>query len=78
MAPSRASAFLVTLLLALPALASATGVFPVRRKFPRHAGGAAEEGHLAALRRHDARRHGRRLGVVDLPLGGTGLPTETG
>jgi hypothetical protein len=77
MAPSRASAFLVTLLLALPALASATGVFPVRRKFPRHAGGA-EEGHLAALRRHDARRHGRRLGAVDLPLGGIGLPTETG
>ncbi|TVU02779.1 hypothetical protein EJB05_51708 [Eragrostis curvula] len=82
MAPSRASSFLLLLLLfALPALAPATSVFQVRRKFPRHAGVEDEEAaedHLAKLRRHDARRHGRLLGAVDLPLGGIGLPTETG
>ncbi|GJN21054.1 hypothetical protein PR202_gb08500 [Eleusine coracana subsp. coracana] len=79
MAPSRAFSFLLILLLALPELAPATGVFQVRRKFPRHAAaGEDAEGHLAALRRHDARRHGRLLGEVDLPLGGIGLPTETG
>jgi hypothetical protein len=89
MAPStRASRFLfgVVLLFALsvallPPPAAATGVFRVRRKFPRHAGGTGEEAaeeHLAVLRRHDGRRHGRLLGAVDLPLGGVGLPTETG
>jgi hypothetical protein len=81
MALSRASSFLLILLLALPALAPATGVFQVRRKFPRHAAAGLEEeteGHLKALRRHDVRRHGRRLGVVDLPLSGISFPTETG
>ena len=59
-----------------PGRAAATGVFEVRRKFRRHDGGDA---HLAALREHDGRRHGRfLLGSVDLPLGGNGLPTETG
>ncbi|KAK8462160.1 hypothetical protein SEVIR_1G160600v4 [Setaria viridis] len=88
MAPSpRASSFFSGVLLLFllsvalaPVPAAATGVFRVRRKFPRHAGGAGEaaEEHLAALRRHDGRRHGRLLGAVDLPLGGVGLPTETG
>jgi hypothetical protein len=63
-----------------PGWAAATGVFEVRRKFPRHQGGGpGGDEHLAALRKHDGRRHaGRLLGAVDLPLGGNGLPTETG
>lgn len=62
-----------------PGRAAATGVFEVRRKFPRHDGrGAGGDEHLARLREHDGRRHGRRLASVDLPLGGNGLPTETG
>ncbi|KAI4967340.1 hypothetical protein ZWY2020_028346 [Hordeum vulgare] len=71
----------LALLLALsaalaPGRAAATGVFEVRRKFPRHDGSGK---HLANLRAHDARRHGRSLAAaVDLPLGGNGLPTETG
>ncbi|KAL6634338.1 hypothetical protein ACP70R_027009 [Stipagrostis hirtigluma subsp. patula] len=80
MAPSRAAALSLALFALCAAAvrpAAATGVFRVRRKFQRdNAGG--EEGHLAALRRHDVRRHGRMLGAVDLPLGGLGLPTETG
>ena len=78
-------ALILLLLLALtaalaPGRAAATGVFEVRRKFPRHHGGGAGGGkHLADLREHDARRHGRSLAAaVDLPLGGNGLPTETG
>ncbi|KAJ1279088.1 hypothetical protein BS78_04G128700 [Paspalum vaginatum] len=68
----------VALLVAFaPVPAAATGVFQVRRKFPRHGTGDMEE-HLGALRRHDVGRHGRLLGAVDLPLGGNGLPTETG
>ncbi|KAE8805705.1 putative LRR receptor-like serine/threonine-protein kinase [Hordeum vulgare] len=69
------------LLLALsaalaPGRAAATGVFEVRRKFPRHDGSGK---HLANLRAHDARRHGRSLAAaVDLPLGGNALPYETG
>ncbi|NP_001149953.1 Aspartic proteinase-like protein 2 precursor [Zea mays] len=82
MAPApRASSFFSVLLVLLFALsvgcASATGVFQVRRKFPRHGGRGVAE-HLAALRRHDANRHGRLLGAVDLALGGVGLPTDTG
>ncbi|XP_066327362.1 aspartic proteinase 36-like [Miscanthus floridulus] len=82
MAPApRASSFFSVLLVLLLALsverAAATGVFQVRRKFPRHGGGDVAE-HLAALRRHDVGRHGRLLGAVDLPLGGVGLPTATG
>ncbi|KAL6841984.1 hypothetical protein ACP4OV_028184 [Aristida adscensionis] len=87
MAPPRAAARFLLLLLALsaaalapgPAPAAATGVLRVRRKLPRGGGrGGGEEDHLVALRRHDARRHGRLLGAVDLPLGGIGLPTDTG
>ena len=74
---------LLLLFVALSALApgraASPGVFEVRRKFPRHEGrGPGGDEHLAALREHDGRRHGRRLGSVDLPLGGNGLPTETG
>ncbi|KAG8070676.1 hypothetical protein GUJ93_ZPchr0006g45138 [Zizania palustris] len=80
----RASVLFVALLLALSALAlgasgagASSGVFQVRRKFLRHGGG--RENHLAALREHDGRRHhGRLLAAVDLPLGGSGLATETG
>nr|CAB3446582.1 unnamed protein product [Digitaria exilis] len=87
MAPSpRGSSFSRVLLLVLalsvallaPVPAAATSVFRVRRKFPRHGGAEEAEEHLAGLRRHDGRRHGRLLGAVDLPLGGVGLPTETG
>ncbi|CAM0945986.1 unnamed protein product [Alopecurus aequalis] len=84
-ATSRASftPMLLLLFVALSALApgraAATGVFEVRRKFPRYVGGGTGgDEHLAALREHDGRRHGRRLAAVDLPLGGNGLPTETG
>lgn len=69
---------LLVLVVALaPVPAPATGVFQVRRKFPRHGAQDMKE-HLAALRKHDFGRHGRLLGAVDLPLGGVGLPTETG
>jgi hypothetical protein len=51
---------------------AATGVFQVRRKFPN--GG----GNIAALRAHDGHRHGRLLAAADVPLGGLGLPTDTG
>ncbi|KAE8787373.1 aspartic proteinase-like protein 2 [Hordeum vulgare] len=61
---------------ARPGRAAATGVFEVRCKFPRHDGSGK---HLANLRAHDARRHGRSLtAAVDLPLGSNGLPTKTG
>ncbi|CAN6270636.1 unnamed protein product [Urochloa humidicola] len=53
--------------------AAATGVFQVRRKFPPGGGG-----NIAALRAHDGRRHGRLLAAADVPLGGLGLPTDTG
>ncbi|KAK3145081.1 hypothetical protein QOZ80_4AG0322760 [Eleusine coracana subsp. coracana] len=51
--------------------AAASGVFQVRRKFSA----AANISHLLA---HDGARHGRLLGAVDLPLGGLGLPTDSG
>ncbi|CAO1939067.1 unnamed protein product [Urochloa humidicola] len=57
-----------------PVPAAATGgVFQVRRKFP--VGGGRD---IAALRAHDCRRHGRLLAAADVPLGGLGLPTDTG
>jgi hypothetical protein len=71
-------AALALLLLLVAAAASsdpgppATGVFQVRRKFPN--GG----GNIAALRAHDGHRHGRLLAAADVPLGGLGLPTDTG
>ena len=61
----------LALLLLVAACSAAPGVFQVRRRFP--AGGGA-----SALRAHDGRRHGRLLAAADLPLGGLGLPTDTG
>ncbi|XP_044975659.1 transcription factor bHLH93-like [Hordeum vulgare subsp. vulgare] len=59
------------LLLALsavlaPGRAAATGVFEVRRKFLRHDGSGQ---HLANLRAHDARRHGRSLSACKVEPG---------
>ncbi|KAA8538850.1 hypothetical protein F0562_025542 [Nyssa sinensis] len=50
---------------------SANVVFKVQHKF------AGREKSWAALRAHDARRHGRILSAIDLPLGGNGHPTDT-
>lgn len=72
---ARAALLLVALLAAASARgAAATGVFQVRRKFP--AGGAG--GNITAHLAHDGNRRGRLLAAVDLPLGGLGLPTDTG
>uniref|UniRef100_A0A0E0KP40 Peptidase A1 domain-containing protein n=1 Tax=Oryza punctata TaxID=4537 RepID=A0A0E0KP40_ORYPU len=52
-----------------------TGVFHVRRRLPPAGGmGAA----AAAYRAHDGSRRGRLLAAADIPLGGLGLPTDTG
>uniref|UniRef100_A0A0D9W3I4 Peptidase A1 domain-containing protein n=1 Tax=Leersia perrieri TaxID=77586 RepID=A0A0D9W3I4_9ORYZ len=59
--------------LLLAAAAASTGVFHVTRKFP--AGGS---GGGAASRAHDVSRRGRLLAAADVPLGGLGLPTDTG
>ncbi|XXG78145.1 hypothetical protein AAC387_Pa08g2150 [Persea americana] len=53
-------------------LASATGVFNVKHKF------VGRGRSLSDFKAHDAHRHSRMLGSVDLPLGGTALPTEAG
>ncbi|KAG8064390.1 hypothetical protein GUJ93_ZPchr0004g39078 [Zizania palustris] len=50
-----------------------TGVFQVRRKFVSSGGG-----DIGAFRAHDGSRRGRLLAAADLPLGGLGLPTDTG
>jgi hypothetical protein len=83
MAPPRLAALLLAapLLLALAGSApgaTATGVFQVRRKFPVGVGGGAAGANISALRAHDGTRHGRLLAAADLPLGGLGLPTDTG
>jgi hypothetical protein len=74
------------LFLLLPALlpavgsvsgAAAAGIFRVRRKLPAGVGGDTGA-NISALRAHDGRRHGRLLAAADLPLGGLGLPTDTG
>jgi hypothetical protein len=54
--------------------AEATGVFHVRRSLPAGGAGAAAE----AYRAHDGSRRGRLLAAADIPLGGLGLPTDTG
>ncbi|CAD6264909.1 unnamed protein product [Miscanthus lutarioriparius] len=79
--PQRAALLLAALLLAVAGSASgatATGVFQVRRKFPVGVGGGAAGANISALRAHDGTRHGRLLAAADLPLGGLGLPTDTG
>uniref|UniRef100_A0A8R7PF11 Peptidase A1 domain-containing protein n=1 Tax=Triticum urartu TaxID=4572 RepID=A0A8R7PF11_TRIUA len=79
--PPAAQAAAALLLAALLALASshaavATGVFQVHRKFRRAAG--EEGGNITAHLAHDVGRRGRLLDAVDVPLGGLGLPTDTG
>ncbi|KAI5012946.1 aspartic proteinase 36-like [Hordeum vulgare subsp. vulgare] len=79
--PPAARAAAALLLAALLALASshaaaATGVFQVHRKFRRAAG--EEGGNITAHLAHDVTRRGRLLDAVDVPLGGLGLPTDTG
>nr|CAB3484158.1 unnamed protein product [Digitaria exilis]CAB3486685.1 unnamed protein product [Digitaria exilis] len=81
MAPAPRAALLLAVLLLAAAAPGATaapggGVFQVRRKFP--AGGDASGGNISAFRAHDGRRHGRLLAAAELPLGGLGLPTDTG
>jgi hypothetical protein len=73
-----APALLVLTAALLPVLSGAAenSVFQVRRKFP--AGGTGEGGNISHLRAHDGARHGRLLAAVDLPLGGLGLPTDSG
>uniref|UniRef100_A0A5B6YJP9 Putative aspartic proteinase-like protein 2 n=1 Tax=Davidia involucrata TaxID=16924 RepID=A0A5B6YJP9_DAVIN len=51
---------------------SANVVLNVQHKF------AGRERSLGALKAHDARRHGRILSAVDLPMGGIGHATDTG
>ncbi|CAM0905032.1 unnamed protein product [Alopecurus aequalis] len=72
---ARAAALLLAALLALasPHGAAATGVFQVQRRFTRDGGGNITV-HLA----HDVSRRGRLLAAADVPLGGLGLPTDTG
>lgn len=50
---------------------SGNGIFKVQHKF-------FGRRMVEELRAHDARRHGRLLSAVDLPMGGVGLPTSTG
>ncbi|KAL8170828.1 hypothetical protein V2J09_022632 [Rumex salicifolius] len=51
---------------------SGNPVFRVDHKFN------GKERSLSAFRAHDAIRHGRMLGNIDLPLGGNGNPSATG
>lgn len=55
-------------------LVSGNLVFNVENKF--RIGGHQKT--LSALKDHDARRRGRFLASIDLPIGGNGLPSETG
>ena len=77
--PRLAALLLAALLLAASSApgAVAGSVFQVRRKFPAGVGGDSGA-NISALRVHDGRRHGRLLAAADLPLGGLGLPTDTG
>ncbi|GMH13062.1 hypothetical protein Nepgr_014903 [Nepenthes gracilis] len=53
-------------------IVSGNAVFRVKHKF------SASEMSLSALRAHDARRHGRMLSSIDMPLGGNGNPSDSG
>lgn len=53
-------------------IVSANMVFEVTHKF------AGRERTLGALKAHDDRRRGRILSALDLPLGGSGHPSESG
>ncbi|KAI6684359.1 hypothetical protein NL676_030272 [Syzygium grande] len=73
-AAALAMAVVVVVVLGLASVAAAEDnmVLEVRRRFE----GRRER--LGDMRSHDARRHGRLLSAVDLPLGGKGAPTDTG
>ncbi|KAK7295199.1 hypothetical protein RJT34_18104 [Clitoria ternatea] len=60
------------LALQLCCVANANLVLPVERKFK----GPLQS--LADVKDHDARRRGRFLSAVDIPLGGNGRPSSTG
>lgn len=70
----RASSLLVIAILVLDISRVAHGnlSFQVHHKF----GGRGKS--LSELKAHDHKRHGRLLSVIDLNLGGNGLPTEAG
>ncbi|XP_042374660.1 aspartic proteinase 36-like isoform X1 [Zingiber officinale] len=53
-------------------LAGGNGVFRVRHKF------LGRSHTVGDLRAHDRRRHSRILAAADLPIGGVGIPTDTG
>lgn len=53
-------------------MAYGNAFFKVEHKFK------GQKRTLKELRAHDARRHGRMLGSIDLPLGGNALPSDAG
>ncbi|KAI6684357.1 hypothetical protein NL676_030270 [Syzygium grande] len=68
-----AAAVMVVVVLGLASVAAADNmVLTVHHRFK----GRRER--LGDMRSHDARRHGRLLSAVDLPMGGKGTPTDTG
>ena len=73
-----AAALLLAALLAFasPHGAAATGVFQVHRRFTRAGGHGG--GNITVHLAHDVSRRGRLLAAADVPLGGLGLPTDTG
>ncbi|GAB2287141.1 hypothetical protein Dimus_021527 [Dionaea muscipula] len=60
-------------LVLVASVVSGNAVFRVQHKYK-----GTERFSLGALRAHDARRHGRMLFNVDLPLGGNGNPSDSG
>ncbi|KQJ99261.1 aspartic proteinase-like protein 2 isoform X1 [Brachypodium distachyon] len=78
--PPNAWAAVVLMAMLLAVVSShgvgATSVFQVRRKFPRL--GSKGGGDITAHLTHDSNRRGRLLAAADVPLGGLGLPTDTG
>ncbi|XP_078432490.1 aspartic proteinase 36-like [Wolffia australiana] len=65
-------AFVFALICSGAAIAGANVVIQVRRRF------ASRDRLPGELRAHDARRHGRKLAAVNLPIGGIGLPSDAG
>ncbi|XP_072970111.1 aspartic proteinase 36-like [Typha angustifolia] len=75
MASMRSSSSLLVLFFVLSVYsrqASGAGFLKVQNKF------AGRNRTIADLGAHDSRRRGRILAAIDLPLGGLGLPTDTG
>ncbi|XP_042440454.1 aspartic proteinase 39-like isoform X2 [Zingiber officinale] len=65
-------ALLLVLLLALAPSITAVGLLKVRHKF------LGRRQAIAELRTHDIHRHSRILAAVDIPIGGSGIPTDAG